>query len=203
MAIIFYQLFIHKIRACTRVDGLIIGVFGLFLPQLKILNIRSCHPSVVTNAVAVPSFEVFTSASHWPRLLVTSFEERETTFLMSQEQHSIAMSIKRLVASVVGLLAWTLSIQVVPVTLEAQPTGLTPCNSEHTTTEVFESLMTGVVTNINNDGIVLSVEIGTAWNSLRHDSRRQLYHSLRCLAQQEHVSLHVLPPQFPSPKHTS
>lgn len=118
---------------------------------------------------------------------------------MQQRLSPLALHLKPLFAGVVGILAWTLSIHIVPITLEAQPINIPQCDSTHTTQYIFDSMVNGIVTQMYNDGVLLTISISDDWNAMSHDSRRHLYHMLQCLAKQKNVALHVLP----LPIHTS
>ncbi len=104
-------------------------------------------------------------------------------------------------AVTVGLLTWTLSIQMVPVTLDAQQLTLTHCDTAKTTRLVFQSMLDGIVTQMHNDGTLLSIGIGNGWDGLSHDSRQRLYLALQCLAEQEQVAFHLLPTHFLDSSH--
>ena len=119
--------------------------------------------------------------------------------MMQQRQTLLALSIKTLVTGVVGILAWTLSIHIVPVTLEAQSTGAPQCDPTQTTQYVFDSMVDGIVTHMYNDGVRLTIGISDDWNALSHDSRRHLYHMLQCLAKQKNITFHILPTHASAP----
>ncbi|GJL63391.1 MAG: hypothetical protein NPIRA04_20450 [Nitrospirales bacterium] len=101
--------------------------------------------------------------------------------------------VKRCIVGLAGLLAWTLSVHVVPVQLDAQQRTLFQCHSETTTQRIFQSMTDGVVTQMWNDGIVLSVTVSKAWMSLSTDSQEHLYLALGCLAREKQVVFQISP----------
>ncbi|WP_447971807.1 hypothetical protein [Nitrospira sp. M1] len=101
--------------------------------------------------------------------------------------------IKRLVVGIVGLLAWTLSIHIVPVHLDAQQQTKTQCQPKTTNQQIFQSMTDGIVTQMWNDGIVLSITVSQGWDSLSKHSQEHLYRALGCLAHEKHVAFQIIP----------
>ena len=118
---------------------------------------------------------------------------------MSQEKKTTAIITKSLVAGIVGFLAWTLSIHIIPVQLDAQPMHDLQCQKDETSSYIFQRMVDGIITQMHNDGRVLRIEISPAWKSLSHNSQRELYDSLGCFAHYENVAFQIQPSQDSTP----
>lgn len=98
-----------------------------------------------------------------------------------------------LVVCTVAVLAWTLSIQWVKVPSPGPPSLTRACPSPDSVQFVLWAMENSVLHQVYNDGASLWVDITPTWGRLSGDDKQLLYHSLSCLAQQQDVSLRLVP----------
>ncbi|GJL55014.1 MAG: hypothetical protein NPIRA02_21460 [Nitrospirales bacterium] len=92
-----------------------------------------------------------------------------------------------------GLLAWTLSLHIVPVQLDAQQKTIGQCHTPTINQQIFQSMTEGIVTHMWNNGIILSITVSEDWNSLSPHSQEHLYRALGCLAHGKRVAFQIIP----------
>ncbi len=100
--------------------------------------------------------------------------------------------IKILTVGSAALLAWTLTIQLVP-----RPTSLPhlQCKAQKFSSMIVQSMVDGVLTRVYQDKTTLQVEISEAWQSLDETAKKSLHASLTCFAESEEVALRISPSQ--------
>ena len=101
------------------------------------------------------------------------------------------MNTRIIMAGIVGIVAWSLSIVFIPVKQVTSQNTENHCANGQAKHVLLEQVERGVLSNLYQDGETLWAHVTPRWEDLNPQAKDLLYDSLVCLAQVQGLSLNL------------
>ena len=97
-----------------------------------------------------------------------------------------------MMAGLVGLLAWNLSITLIPRKPAPAPNTQPTCTADPLMVMTQQQPGAGALSQIYNDGGTLRVKVNSKWERLDRGTKIVLYNSFICLAQKQNLPMQLM-----------